>query len=139
MYTYDVQYPEFDWDQYKEMGPVDQAGAVDAFRHFPFAELIAKADALGDEATAPTMTFRSPSDGATLSYCMRASDYREAYMEFDEQTVTVGPIDDPFMIDAINAFFSGSHSDLYERLAQNPIAVTQRGLWKRLKAMFAKN
>ena len=137
MYTCEVQYPEFDWDQYKELGPVDQVGAIDAFRRFPFAELMEKVDALGEEATAPTIIFRSPSDGSSLWYCMRARDYREVYMEFDGQTVTAGPIEEPFMLDAINTFFSGSHSDLYERLAQTPDAVTQRGLWRRLKAMFS--
>ena len=139
MYTYDVQYPEFAWDQYKEMGPVDEGGAIDAFRHFPFAELVAKADALGGDATAPTIIFRSPSDGSSLWYCMRSSHYRETYMEHDGQTVTVGPVDESFMVDAISSYFSGNHSDLYERLARHSNAVTQRGLWRRLKAVFAKN
>jgi hypothetical protein len=136
MFTYDVQLPEFDWNQYKEMGPIDQAGAIEAFREFPFRELISKANALGDDATAPTIVFRSSSDGSSLWYCMRSSDYREVYMEYDGQTVTVGPIDEPLMVEAIGSFFSATHADLYERLAEHPGAVTQRGLWKRLRAIF---
>ena len=136
MFTYDVQLPEFDCDQVKEMGPIDQAGAIEAFRVFPFEELISKADALGDDATAPTMIFRSALDGSSLWYCMRSSDYREVYMEYDGQTVTVGPINESFMVDAIRSFFSANREDLYERLCKHPDAVTQRGLWKRLKAIF---
>jgi hypothetical protein len=138
MYTYDVQYPEFEWDQVKEMGIIDQAGAIEAFRKFPFGELIAKADRLGPDATAPTMSFRSQSDQSTLAYCLRAPAYEEVYMENDGQTVTVGPVDVSFMLDAIESFFSGCHADLYERLARHPTAVTQRGLWKRLKSIFGK-
>lgn len=137
MYTYDVQYPEFAWDQVKEMGHIDAAGAAEAFRKFPFRELIAKADSLGPEWTAPTISFRSQSDGATLSYCMRAADYREIYMENEGETVTVGPIDEQFMVEAIESFFSGSRADLYERLASHPVAVTQRSLWKRVKSLFS--
>lgn len=137
MYTYDVQYPEFEWDQVKEMGIIDQSGAIEAFRKFPFRELIAKAATLGPESTAPTITFRSQSDKSSLSYCMRASDYQEVYMENGGLTVTVGPIDESFMIDAIASFFSGGHSDLYERLARQSTAVNQRGLWKRVKSFFA--
>ena len=137
MYTYDVQYPEFAWDQVKEMGPIDAGGAIAAFRKFPFRELIAKADSLGPEWTAPTISFRSKSDGATLSYCMRAADYPEIYMESEGETVTVGPVDERIMIEAIESFFSGGRSDLYERLASHPAAVTQRGLWKRVKSLFS--
>lgn len=90
MYTYDVQLPEFNWDQYKEMGPVDQAVAINAFRRFPFAELVAKADTMGDEAPAPTIIFRS-ADGSSLWYCMRSSRYPETYMEYGGQTVAIGP------------------------------------------------
>ena len=136
MYTYDVQYPEFEWNQVKEMAIIDQAAAIEAFRKFPFAELIAKAESLGPDATAPTISFRSQSDQSSLSYCRRSPTNQELYLENDGQTVTVGSIDESFMIDAIKAFFSGSHSDLYERLARHPTAVTQRGLWKRLKSIF---
>lgn len=43
MYTYDVQYGDFNWDQKKEMGPIDVAGAITAFRSFPFQEEYEKA------------------------------------------------------------------------------------------------
>lgn len=139
MYTYDVQYPDFDWNQVREMGSVDATGAIEAFRNFPFKELVDKANQLGPESTAPTITFRSQSDGSSLSFCIRAADYEEVYMENDGETVTVGPINESFIIDAIRSFFVGSHSDLYERLASQPEAVTQRNFWKRTKSFFRGN
>lgn len=136
MYTYDVQYPEFTWDQVKEMGPIDAAGAVEALRNFPFRELLERADSLGAESTAPTITFRSKPDGAILSFCMRAADYREVYMESEGEKVAVGPVDEQFMVGAVESFFSGSHPALCKQMANHPGAVTQRPFLKRLKSLF---
>jgi hypothetical protein len=43
MYTYDVQYVDFQIDQVKEMGQIDADGAVNAFQSFPFKEQQEKA------------------------------------------------------------------------------------------------
>ena len=37
---------------------------------------------------------------------------------------------------AIQSFFGGSRSELYEMLAKQPGAVTQRGFWNRLRSFF---
>jgi len=139
VYTYDVQYPEFDCYDVKEMGQVDATGALEAFRSFPFRELILKADALGPHLTAPTMTFRSKSDEASLSFCMRAPNYGEVRMENAGDEVTVGPVDQQVMIDAITPFFFESHSSLFERLAIRPEAVVRRRLWNQLRSLFSIN
>ena len=138
MYTYDVQYPEFDCYEVKEMGQVDATGALEAFRSFPFRELILKAEALGPDSTAPTMSFRSKSDEASLSFCMRSPDYGEVRMENAGDEVTVGPVDDQVMIDAITTFFFESHGGLFERLAIRPKAVVHRRLWNQLRSLFSK-
>jgi hypothetical protein len=70
MYTYDLQYPEFKWDQFKKMGPVDVDGAVDAFNTFPFEYLFQKTESLGEDATAATLWFRAPSDQPVLAICL---------------------------------------------------------------------
>jgi hypothetical protein len=66
MYTYDAQYPEFEWDQVRKMGSVDVTAAIHAFRNFPFDELFDKATSLGPDATAATITFRAPTDQPIL-------------------------------------------------------------------------
>ena len=66
MYTYDVQYVDFRFDQVKEMGEIDIQGAVKAFRSFPFKEQQQKARSLS-EATFPTIRFRSHPDKWVLA------------------------------------------------------------------------
>jgi hypothetical protein len=134
MYTYDVQYVDFRTDQVKDMGAVDAVGAVSAFRSFPFKEQLEKAKTLS-EPTFPTISFRSGSDEAVLAVWSLEPDEYEIYLEQNEQKVTLAVRGEAAPIDAIQSFFNGGRADLYERLAKQPGAVTQRGIWNRLKSL----
>ena len=137
MYTYDVQYPEFEWDQFKKVGPVDVAGALDAFRTFPFDDLFQKADALGPDATAATIWFRAPSDQPVLAIWLSQPGVYEIYMENFADKVTIESKDKEFITETIKEFFAGNHQDLYEKLAKDHSAVGTLGLWNRLRKIFS--
>src|SRR5215831_17623653 len=79
MYTYDIQYVDFRTDQLKEMGQVDAAGAVQAFRSFPFKEQLEKAKGLS-EPTFLTISFRSHHDGAILALWSLEPNIYEIYL-----------------------------------------------------------
>jgi len=136
MYTYDIQYVDFRTDQLKEMGQVDAAGAVQAFRSFPFKEQLEKAKGLS-EPTFLTISFRSHHDGAILALWSLEPNIYEIYMENNAEKVTVDTKGEELVVEAINSFFSGSRSDLYKRLSSSPGAVTKRGLVNRLKSLFS--
>jgi hypothetical protein len=136
MYTHDVQYVDFQNNQVKEMGQIDAAGAVNAFRLFPFKEQQEKARTL-DEPTFPTISFRSQADGAVLAVWSLESDVYEIYLENKGEKVTVETKEESLVIEAINSFFAGDRSDLYNRLASKPGAVTKRGFLNRLKSIFS--
>ena len=130
MYTYDVQYVDFRWDQVKEMGEVGVDDAVNAFLSFPFKEQLDKADQmLGDdpnaEPTSPTISFRSESDDASLAVWAMDSDSYEVYFESQDKKVTVETNHSDFIVEAIKEFFSGSHADLFQRLSGERVAVTK--------------
>lgn len=133
MYTYDVQYVDFRTDEVKDMGAVDAAGAVSAFRSFPFKEQLERAKTLS-EPTFPTITFRS--DEAVLAVWSLEPDEYEIYLEQNEQKITLTVRGEALPIEAIQLFFNGGRAELYERLAKQPGAVTQRGIWHRLKSLF---
>jgi len=135
MYSYDVQYVDFRTDHVKNMGPVDGPSAVTAFRSFPVKEQLQKAQALS-EPTFPTIAFRSHSDGAVLAVWSLEPNEYEIYLEQDQQKVTLPVKGEAAPVDAIEAFFRGSRAELYQRLAQQPGAVVQQGVWNRLKALF---
>ena len=137
MYTYDVQYPEFEWDQVKKMGPVDVAGALEAFRSFPFDELFQKAESLGPDATAATISFRAPSDQPVLAIWLYEPGLYQVYMENFGDKVTIESRDKEFIIETIKEFFAGNHQDVYEKLAKDLSAVGTLGLWNRLKRIFS--
>ncbi len=65
MYTYNIQYVNFRWDVKKEMGQIDAAGAINAFRSFPFREQQKKAQNLS-APTAPTISFVSRMENNNL-------------------------------------------------------------------------
>ena len=133
MYTYDVQYPEFEWDQVKKMGPVDVAGALNAFRTFPFDNLFQKAQELVPDATAATISFRAPSDQPVLAIWLFQPGVYEIYMENLGDKVTIECKDKEFITETIKEFFAGNHQDVYEKLAKNSSAVGTLGLWKSIK------
>ena len=136
MYTYDVQYVDFRTDQVKEMEQVDAAGAVNAFRSFPFNEQQEKARNL-PEPTFPTISFRSQADGAVLAVWSLEPDVYEIYLENEGEKVTVATGQESNVIESITSFFAGDRSDLYNRLATSPGAVTKRGFLNRLKSIFS--
>lgn len=80
--------------------------------------------------------FRSGGDGAVLAVWSLEPDEYEIYLEQNEQKVTLAVRGEAPPIDAIQSFFTGSRAELYERLAKQPGAVTQRGIWNRLKSLF---
>jgi hypothetical protein len=137
MYSYDVQYPEFQWDQYKKMGPIDVGGAVDAFTTFPFSDLFQKTESLGADATAATIWFRAPSDQPALAIWLLQPGIYQIYMENFGDKVTIESKDREFIIDMIKDFFSGNHEKVYEKLARDSSAVGNLGLWNRLKKIFS--
>ncbi|HEY9436852.1 MAG TPA: hypothetical protein VI260_35800 [Blastocatellia bacterium] len=138
MYTYDVQYVDFRYDQVKEMGEVDTQGAVKAFHAFPFKEQQLKARSLS-EATYPTISFRAHPDKWTLSIWSLEPDLYEVYLEGKGKKVTVETRDQSFIVNAIERFFSGGRSELYEQMAGRPGAVTSQRLWDRIVSMFSRN
>lgn len=135
MYTYDVQYVDSATDQVKDMGPVDVVSAISAFRSFPFIEQLEKAKSLS-APTFPTISFRSGSDGAVLAVWSFEPDEYEIYLEQNDLKMTLGVRGELAPINAIQSFFSGSRAELYEHLAQQPGAVTERGIWNRIKSLF---
>jgi hypothetical protein len=138
MYTYDVQYVDFRFDQVKEMGEIDAQGAVKAFRSFPFKEQLQKARSLS-EPTFPTISFRSQPDKWALAIWSIESDLYDVYLEGDGKKVTVETRDQSFIVNAIERFFSGGRSDLYEQMAGRPGAVTAQRLWHRIVSMFSRH
>ena len=138
MYTYNVQYVDFRTDQVEEMGQVDAAGAVQAFRSFPFREQQEKARTLS-EPTFPTISFQSKADGAVLAVWSLEPDAYEIYLENQGEKVTVETRGVGLVIQAIESFFGGSRADLYNQLANRPGAVTKRGFLNRLKSIFSTN
>jgi hypothetical protein len=136
MYTYDVQYADFEGDQKKEMGPVDASGAINAFRSFPFLEQYERAQSLPD-GTAPTISFRSQSDEAVLAVWILEPNVYDVYLELSDGMVTVTTSDESFIIQAITSFFSGSRDDLFKKLAKTPGAVTKQGLLKRINSLWS--
>ena len=137
MYTCDVQYPEFEWDQYKKMGPVDVDEAVEAFNTFPFDELFQKTEALGPDATAAILWFRAPADQPVLAICLLQPGVYEIYMDFGDK-VKIESRDKHFIVETIKDFFSGNHGSLYEKLAKDPSAAGTLGFWNRLKRIFSR-
>ena len=135
MYTYNLQYVDFRTDQVKEMGPVDAAGAIKAFASFPFKEQLEKAQGL-PEPTFPTISFRSHDDGAALAVWSLEPNVYEIYMENKGEKVTLNSKGDDLVIEAIGSFFSGSRSELFNRLSSVPGAVTKRGFLNRLNLFF---
>jgi hypothetical protein len=138
MYTYDVQYVEFRFDELNEMGEIDAHGAVKAFRSFPFKEQQQKARALS-EPTFPTITFRSNPDKWALAIWSLEPDLYEVYLEGNGMKVTVETRDQSFIVNVIERFFSGGHSELYEQLAGRPGAVIAQRLWHRIVSMFSRH
>ena len=138
MYTYDVQYVDFRFDQVKEMGEIDAQGAIKAFRSFPFKEQQQKARALS-EPKFPTISFRSHTDKWTLAIWSLEPDLYEVYLEGDGKKVTVETREQSFIVNMIERFFSGSRSELYEQLAGRPGAVTAQRLWHRIVSMFSRH
>jgi hypothetical protein len=136
MYNYNVQYVDFRWDEKKEMGQIDAAGAVNAFRSFPFREQQEKAKTL-PEPSAPTLSFVSQSDGAILAIWSYEPNSYELYLENAGEKVTVETTGETLIIESINSFFAGSRAELFNRLASEPSAVTKRGFLNRLKSIFS--
>ncbi len=136
MFTYNVQYVDFRWDEKKEMGQIDAAGAVNAFRSFPFREQQKKAETL-PEPTFPTISFVSQSDSATLAVWSYELDKYDLYLENTGEKVTVETKDETFIVESINSFFIGSRADLFNRLANKPSAVTKRGFLNTIKSFFS--
>ena len=135
MYTYDVQYAEFDWNQVKEMGSIDVAGAIKAFSTFPFIEEYEKANSL-PEGTAPTISFRSQSDKAILSIWLMEPGLYEVYMEDKGKKVTVETSNEQFITETIESFFGNSRSDLFKQLANQPGAVIKVEFLKWVLSLF---
>jgi hypothetical protein len=138
MYTYDVQYADFDTYQVKEMGIIDVSGAISAFRSFPFKEEYEKARLLPD-GTAPTISFRSQADEVTLAVWLYEPEVYEVFLKLSDAMVTVRTSDEQFIIEVIKSFFTGSREDLFKQLKSNPIAVTRQSLRRRLKSIFSKS
>ncbi len=136
MYTYNVQYVDFRWDEKKEMGQIDAAGAVNAFRSFPFQEQQKKAETL-PEPTYPTISFVSQNDGAILSVWSFEPNSYELYLENTGEKVTVETKDETLIVESINSFFAGSRTELFNRLASSPGAATKRGFLNIIKSFFS--
>jgi hypothetical protein len=137
MYTYDVQHVDFRFDQVKEMGEIDAQEAVKAFRSFPFKEQHQKARSLS-KPTFPTISFRSRADKWTLAIWSIEPDLYNVYLEGDWKNVTVETPDQSFIVNAIERFFSGGRSDLYEQMAGRPGAVTAQRLWRRILTKLSR-
>lgn len=141
MYSYDVQYVDFQWDEIKEMGQVDADGAIKAFHSFPFKEQHEKADKILKEnadagPTYPTISFRSKGDNATLAIWSTELNKYEVYLENENRKVTVETKNADFIVETIKDFFSGNRLDLFKRLSKEPGADTILGFWERLKSFF---
>jgi len=136
MYNYNVQYVDFRWDEKKEMGQIDAAGAINAFRTFPFREQQEKAKTL-PEPTYPTISFVSQSDGAILSVWSYEPDSYELYLENAGEKVTVETKGESLIIESINSFFAGSRAELFNRLSNIPGAATKRGFLNTIKSFFS--
>ncbi len=136
MFTYNVQYVDFRQDEKKEMGQIDAAGAVNAFRSFPFKEQQKKAETL-PEPTFPTISFVSQSDGAILAIWSYEPDKYDLYLENAGEKVTVETKDETFIVESIKSFFAESRVDLFNRLASKPGAVTKRGFLNTIKSLFS--
>jgi len=136
MYNYNVKYVNFRWDEKKEMGQIDAAGAINAFRTFPFLEQQEKAKTL-PEPTAPTLSFVSQGDSAILSVWSYEPNEYELYLENTGEKVTVETKGESLIVESINSFFAGSRKDLFNRLASEPSAVTKRGFLNTIKSFFS--
>ncbi len=139
MYTYNVQYAAFRWDQVQERGLVDVKGAVEAFRAFPFRDEFKKGSQVSAPPgpTAPTISFRSHSDGAVLAVWMVGLELYEVYLQEGGEKVRNETSEEPLIIEAIEAFFAGSRADLIRHLGHLPSCVAKPRFWNRLLAGVA--
>ena len=137
MYTCDVQFVDFRWDQTEPRGTVDANRALEEFRRFPFKEQLRKAATLR-EPTFPTVSFKSSPDAAALAIWSLKPDHYEVYYEQPGRKVTIESSDLADIERTIQRFFSGERSSLYSDLARYPGAVTVRSILDRLKALFGQ-
>ena len=61
-------------------------------------------------------------------------DEYEIYLEQNEQKITLAVRGEAPPIDAIQSFLTAVEQSYMDRLAKQPGAVTQRGIWSRLKS-----
>ena len=137
MYTCDVQFVDFRWDQTESRGTVDVTRALEEFRRFPFKEQLRKAATLR-EPTFPTVSFKSKPDAAALAVWSLKPDQYEVYYEQPGRKVTIESTDVADIERTIQRFFSGERGSLYSDLARYPGAVTVRSILDRLKVLFGQ-
>ena len=133
MYTCEVQYPEFDFDQIEKMGPMDVVEAVNVFRTFPFEVSPEETNSIEEEGPAATIWFRADSGQPTLMIIGLQPGMFEISMENFGTNVSVESGNREFIVGVIERFFSGQHDELYENLAQDGSADGTLGFMNRLK------
>ena len=133
MYTCEVQFPEFEFDEIEKMGPMDVAEAVDVFRTFPFEVSPEETISIEEEGPAATIWFRAPSGQPTLMITSMQPGMFGISMENFGTNVSVESGNREFIVGVIERFFSGQHDELYESLAQDENAQGTLGFMNRLK------
>ena len=136
MYTCEVQYPKFEFDEIEKMGPMDVVEAVNIFRTFPFE--VSPEENMSIEGEGPTaiIWFYAPSGQPSLMITGMQPGMFHISMENLGTNVYLESGNREFIVSVIERFFSDQHDELYESLAQDGSADGTLGFMNRLKRMI---